>query len=250
MEDGWRDNSPSKVNQAFGKASYRADKFDLSLSTLLVQTDLVGNGLIPSEEYAQNRSGVYTSPDTTKNKLAQFQLSSSYFVNDNFTITGQVYRRDSKRKQKGADVFTDYDEEMLARRKPNPGEEYTCLFNSTNAYGVPDYYVVPVAIDPSNGSDDLFGTTFMQDYFANGKVLTAADGVTDAFGNIISYDNLINTQLDTAFAATYKANFDYWRSTSESILYNRGNPAPSPDGTAVTYPWGGRCPVQNRRYIF
>ncbi len=102
LEDGWRDNSPSKVNQFFGKASYRGDKLDLSLSTLLVQTDLVGNGLVPSNEYEQNRSGVFTSPDTTKNKLQQFQLSGSYFVNDNFTVTGQVYRRNSKRHSLGA----------------------------------------------------------------------------------------------------------------------------------------------------
>ncbi|MFA6041629.1 MAG: TonB-dependent receptor, partial [Methylophilus sp.] len=108
LEDGWRDNSPSKVNQFFGKASYRGDKLDLSLSTLLVKTDLVGNGLLPSEQYARDRSSVFTSPDTTKNKLQQYQLSGSYFVNDSFTVTGQVYRRNSKRKQTGADVFTDY----------------------------------------------------------------------------------------------------------------------------------------------
>ncbi len=45
MEDGWRENSPSEVNQFFGKASYRGNKLDLHLSTLIVETDLVGNGL-------------------------------------------------------------------------------------------------------------------------------------------------------------------------------------------------------------
>ncbi|HQO17141.1 MAG TPA: TonB-dependent receptor plug domain-containing protein, partial [Methylotenera sp.] len=64
LEDGWRQNSPSKVNQFFGKGSYRGEKLDLNLSTLLVQTDLVGNGLLPSQMYEQNRTSVYSSPDT------------------------------------------------------------------------------------------------------------------------------------------------------------------------------------------
>ena len=173
LEDGWRDNSPSKVNQFFGKASYRGDKLDLSLSTLLVQTDLVGNGLLPTEMFAQDRSSVFTSPDTTKNKLQQFQLSGSYFVNDHFTVTGQVYRRSSKRHQIGADVYTDYDELDLVARKLNPGdpangipaEQFTCLYNSNNGLGIPDYYVVDLA-DPVDG----YSTPFFQDYINNGFV--------------------------------------------------------------------------------
>ncbi|MFX6679299.1 hypothetical protein ABTH51_19715, partial [Acinetobacter baumannii] len=90
VEDGWRDNSPTKVNQVFGKGSYRSDRLDLNLSSLYVWNDLVGNGLIPSQMYAQDRNGVFTSPDTTKNRLLQLQLSGSFIVNDNFTITGQV----------------------------------------------------------------------------------------------------------------------------------------------------------------
>ena len=73
LEDGWRDNSPSKVNQFFGKASYRGDKLDLSLSTLLVQTDLVGNGLLPSEEYARDRNEcIYQHPIRLKTNYSSF----------------------------------------------------------------------------------------------------------------------------------------------------------------------------------
>ena len=159
LEDGWRDNSPSKVNQVFGKASYRGDKLDLNFSTLIAWNDLVGNGLLPSQMYEQNRNGVFSSPDTTKNRLMQFQLSADYFVSDNFTVTSQVYHRKSKRKSIGADVYTDY-EDSVVRRSLNPGEEYTCLFNSTNKYGLPDYYVYD-----EQTPGDFFSSSFFADAF-------------------------------------------------------------------------------------
>lgn len=143
MEDGWRENSPSEVNQFFGKASYRGDKLDLHLSTLIVETDLVGNGLIPTQEYDVDRNGVYTSPDVTENRLQQFQLSAAYQVNDKFSVTGQVYRRNSKRDSQGADVYTEF-ENQVVRRNLAEGEQYTCLFQSTNEYNLPDYYVATI----------------------------------------------------------------------------------------------------------
>ena len=36
---------------------------------------LTGNGLLPEQMAAENRSQVYTSPDESKNDLLQFQLS-------------------------------------------------------------------------------------------------------------------------------------------------------------------------------
>lgn len=230
LEDGWRDNSPSKVNQLFGKASYRGDKLDLSLSTLLVQTDLVGNGLIPSEMYAQDRNGVYSSPDTTKNKLAQFQLSSSYFVNDNFTITGQVYRRDSKRKQKGADVFTDYDEELTAKRLFAPGEEYTCLFSSAaanqyapgslaNQYGLPDYFVVPINV---TAGEDFYTSAFFNDVNTN----FGAPGTVDM---ATTYAGLINQSLDAGLLAIYRDSVELYSSFREASVYNRNRPPAPPN---------------------
>jgi outer membrane receptor protein involved in Fe transport len=143
LEDGWRENSPSRVNQMFGKATYRGEKLDLNLSTLVAWNDLVGNGMIPTEMYKQDRNGVYTSPDTTDNRLVQFQLSGSYFVNDNFTITSQVYRRNSKRNTLGADVYTEFGRQRVLRNL-RPGEQFTCLFQSTNQYKIPDYYVLEV----------------------------------------------------------------------------------------------------------
>jgi len=224
LEDGWRDNSPSEVNQFFGKASYRGDKLDLSISTLLVKTDLVGNGLLPSEEYARDRSSVFTSPDTTKNELAQFQISSSYFVNDTFTITGQVYRRDSERHQVGADVMTDYDRELVAQRIPAAGEEFTCLFNSTNPYGMPDYVVIPVTnYDPASGiniyndpSRPSGLTEFYEDILTN----QGAPGTIDIAAKYGSNQTI----TDEAFLNAFRYGFSQIHSFFGQNIYNRNQP--------------------------
>ncbi|BCM25656.1 TonB-dependent receptor domain-containing protein [Methyloradius palustris] len=153
-EDGWRQNSPSKVNQIFSKLSYRNDKLSLDGSMLYAWNDLVGNGLIPIEMYNQSNSSVYTSPDDTKNKLLQFQIASAFQVSDTFNITGQIYNRKSDRKSSTGDVNTDFSNKDVATRRPLPGENAVCAYGSTN--GVPNYYVVTSgAINAIAGNGDL-----------------------------------------------------------------------------------------------
>lgn len=242
MEDGWRENSPSKVNQFFGKASYRGDKLDLSFSSLIVGTDLVGNGLLSSEMYAQDRNSIYSSPDTTKNRLQQFQLSSSYFVNDNFTVTGQVYRRNSDRQQKGADVFTNYRDGLLARRKPNPGdpangiegEQYTCLLASTNPYGIPDYYLVPIN---QTAGEDIFTYGLVNDVVLNEYLINGSISPT--------YDYLINNTIDDpVFISALKQTLDFWKNTPETFVYNRNVPSP-PIAPRFVDPFGQNVAIYN-----
>jgi outer membrane receptor protein involved in Fe transport len=207
VEDGWRDNSPSKVNQVFGKGSYRSDRLDLNLSSLYVWNDLVGNGLIPGQMYAQDRNGVFTSPDTTKNRLLQLQLSGSFIVNDNFTITGQVYRRNSDRRALGADVYTEHRGDY-ARRKLDPGEEYTCLYNSTNKYGLPDYYVV--AFDPNDWFSPAYPEflDFLMDYVNNG----VADPSLLPAG-------AFNADLPDDYAAHAISEFTIWKNYHQYLFY-------------------------------
>jgi len=217
MEDGWRENSPSEVNQFFGKASYRGDKLDLHLSTLIVETDLVGNGLIPTEEYRQDRNGVFTAPDVTENRLQQFQLSGAYQVNDKFSVTGQVYRRNSKRDSQGADVYTEFDGNDYIKRSLNEGEEYTCLFESTNDYNLPDYAVV------AEGSAEYAAFTSFTN--ANAEAAFASLAGTGA----------INKPLPDYYVDFAKKNYLYEQNFElNTILKAAGQttlekPAPGPD---------------------
>lgn len=208
LEDGWRDNSPSKVNQFFGKASYRGDKLDLNLSTLLVGNDLTGNGVVPTNFYEQDRSSVFTSPDETKNRLSQFQLSGSYFVNDTFTITGQVYRRNSKRTQKNADVYTDYRGQALSQNLN--GQDFTCLFDSTGQaaqLGLPDFIVIDVP-----DANDLSSSAFLNNFFNTGN---ADFNLLNA-----SSQTLSNSPEAQAFLAIAQSNFEFWSNAGPLVRAN------------------------------
>lgn len=242
LEDGWRENSPSRVNQFFGKASYRGDKLDLNLSTLLVQTDLVGNGLYPTEMYKQDRNGSYTAEDTTKNRLKQFQLSGSYFVNDTFTITSQLYRRDSQRIHRGADVYTEFGDKAM-NRDLLPGEQYACVyqnsayrsldgattFGAANKYGLPNYVVLKI---PTPTSDSLgwFTNDFLFDYvvlngetgrpnygLANGS--PDIDPVTGELRNPVSAS--FNAELPEYFAKAAMHNFKVFQNYDNSTNYGQ-----------------------------
>jgi outer membrane receptor protein involved in Fe transport len=200
MEDGWRNNSPSKVNQFFGKASYRGDKLDLNLSTLWVGTDLTGNGLVPTNFYEQDRRSNFTSPDETKNRLSQFQLSGSYFVNDTFTVTGQVYRRNSKRHQNNADVYTDYGNQSVSQNFA-AGDQYTCLFESNNQYGIPDYIIIDIP-----NPNDFSSSPFLAELFNNGNV---------------DYSLLGNQELPEFYAELAKDQFAYNANASQYVYQNK-----------------------------
>lgn len=228
LEDGWRENSPSRVNQVFGKGSYRGEKLDLNLTGLVAWNDLVGNGLIPNEMYRQDRNGVFTSPDNTDNRLWQAQLSGNYFVNENFTITGQVYRRNSKRKSVNSDVYTQYGN-TPATRNMTAGSEYTCLYDSTNQYGLPDYYVVKA---PNNLPDiyaDVLAVAFGADpadhplfavYQSDPEVQFLVNGFAGfpADPSILPAENF-NQELPEFYAEYAKYNFDYYKNYRASVAY-------------------------------
>lgn len=145
-EAGWRQNSPSKVNQLFGKTEWRADKFNIGISALYAGNEMVGNGLIPVELYKSDPTSVFTSPDETKNRLFQMQLAAAFEVSETFNITSQLYQRNSKRNTVNGDFYRGF-EEMdnvfdLGRETPTQVNNLPlCQLQDINRDGLPDFFV-------------------------------------------------------------------------------------------------------------
>lgn len=96
-EDGWRDFSPSRVEQFFSNLSYRNETSSLDFGITAVDSDLNGNGASPIELVAEDRDAVFTHPDNTQNELRMFTLNGSHWVNDNVMLSANTYYRRSDR---------------------------------------------------------------------------------------------------------------------------------------------------------
>lgn len=96
-EDGWRDFSPSRVEQFFSNLSYRNEGTSLDLGITLVDSDLNGNGASPVELVDMDRKAVFTHPDNTQNELRMFTLNGSHWLNDQVMLSANTYYRSSDR---------------------------------------------------------------------------------------------------------------------------------------------------------
>lgn len=92
-EEGWRDASPSKALNLFGAISWRGDDSTLDLSINHGDTELIGNGPIPVELEAIERSSIFTSPDITGNDLFLINLEGTHWLNDEIQLAGNVFYR-------------------------------------------------------------------------------------------------------------------------------------------------------------
>jgi outer membrane receptor protein involved in Fe transport len=91
-ETGWRDNSPTRVYQVFGKAGWQDDKTDVDLSYTYADTSLYGNGATPQTMLDYRREASYT-PDFTSNLLSFVNLTGTQFLTDKLLLSGNVYYR-------------------------------------------------------------------------------------------------------------------------------------------------------------
>ena len=96
-EDGWRDYSPSDIDQLFANFSYRNDKSTLDLSLASVDSDLNGNGASPVELVADDREAVFTWPDNTINDMQMAALNGSHWISDTVLMSANTYFRKNDR---------------------------------------------------------------------------------------------------------------------------------------------------------
>jgi outer membrane receptor protein involved in Fe transport len=91
-ERGWRDFSPTRVWQGFGKVGWQNDKTDLDLSYTYADTSLYGNGAVPASMLDYRREASYT-PDYTQNRLNFVNLTATQFLTRQLLLSGNIYWR-------------------------------------------------------------------------------------------------------------------------------------------------------------
>lgn len=91
-EDGWRDHSPSDVNQLFGKLGWQNDTSDLDLSVMLADTDLNGTQALPLSMWNKRRQA-YSWPDNIGNNLEMVTLKGSHFLAEDKLVAADAYYR-------------------------------------------------------------------------------------------------------------------------------------------------------------
>lgn len=104
-ENGWRNFSPSHVNQLFGKLGWQNETTKLDLTYIGTDNNLIGNGLTPEFLLRGDRDQINTRPDFTNNYSHFLALNGSHFFNDKTMFSGNIYYKKSNRPTLNGDGY-------------------------------------------------------------------------------------------------------------------------------------------------
>ncbi|HEX5485398.1 MAG TPA: TonB-dependent receptor [Limnobacter sp.] len=106
-DNGWRPYSPSDIKQLFGKLGWANDSTDMSLTLSLADNSLSGNGLQEYRLMQRDYASVYTTPDITNNRAVFVNLAGTHFLNDYWSLEGNLYYRKIKTNTYNGDLGDD-----------------------------------------------------------------------------------------------------------------------------------------------
>ena len=107
-EDGWRASSPSDVQLAYGRIDVQGARGAAGLSFLHADNTLVGNGLVPFEQYRVDPSSVFTSPDRVENKVGHLTGNARLDLNDTMSVSALAYGRDLTQRSTAGDFWDEF----------------------------------------------------------------------------------------------------------------------------------------------
>ena len=143
-EDGWRALSPTRSEHGFVSASYQDAGTTADLSLIGANTRLTGNGPLPEQQLAMDRTTYFTAPDRTENRLFMATLRGEHPLSKHLRLSGMAYLRTNRTRTVNGDQHD------WAACTAMPG-----ALCSTDAHGnetpVVDQAGMPVAF---NDSDD------------------------------------------------------------------------------------------------
>jgi iron complex outermembrane receptor protein len=102
-EDGWRDGSPTRSEHGFVAASYRDAGTTADLSLIGANTRLTGNGPLPEQQLAMDRTAFFTAPDRTENRLFMASLRAERPLSDHLRLSGVAYLRTNRTRTVNGD---------------------------------------------------------------------------------------------------------------------------------------------------
>jgi outer membrane receptor protein involved in Fe transport len=108
-DGGWRDASPTRLGQMFGKAGWHDAVTDVALSAALASSRLAGNGLQEQRLLDRDWASVYTTPDVTRNRAVLLNLTGSRKVADDVLLSGNAYYRHIRTTTFNGDLNDDED---------------------------------------------------------------------------------------------------------------------------------------------
>jgi iron complex outermembrane receptor protein len=112
-ERGWREHSPSSVQQLFGKAGWQDAKTDLDVSLSIADNSLQGTQALPVSMLANPRVA-YTWPDRTQNQMQFLTARASRYLSERVLLAGLAYYRRLDQDNVSSNVNDDHDPTLPA----------------------------------------------------------------------------------------------------------------------------------------
>ncbi|SDD72982.1 Outer membrane receptor proteins, mostly Fe transport [Massilia sp. PDC64] len=109
-DGGWRDESPTRLGQLFGKVGWHDGVADVAASIALAGSRLAGNGLQEARLLDRDYASVYTKPDVTRNRAALLNVTGSRKLADDVLLSGNAYYRHIRTTTFNGDLNDDDDE--------------------------------------------------------------------------------------------------------------------------------------------
>jgi len=109
-EDGWRDYSPSDIQQGLANITHKGEDSATRITLAVNENDLIGNGAIPVDLIPhEGRAAIYTRPDQTFTNLRFLNLNHEWNLDDDLVLRLNAYYRENEIETYNGDD-SDYEE--------------------------------------------------------------------------------------------------------------------------------------------
>jgi iron complex outermembrane receptor protein len=92
-DNGYRQFSGSHLKRIYGDVGYRGDTAEIHATLTLAQNRFGVSGPAPVELVNIDKSAVYTTPQTTKNTLAQYGINAAFTPSETWKLLADVHYR-------------------------------------------------------------------------------------------------------------------------------------------------------------